>query len=106
MERETIQIAVFEDGSLTTIIANTEIASPSGPGPWPYSITGVPAGSEYYVEAFMDIDGDVFLDDGEPEDLLDPFPIAAIMDDKDFTLVKPLESSNPVSWILLLLLNE
>jgi len=105
-ERQPILVAVFDDAEMTTILAETELASPSGSGPWSYSSTDVPARNEYYVEAFMDFNTDEALDDGEPEGIIGAFGIAASMTGKDVELEGVGSAVMPMPWIPLLLLQE
>ena len=105
-ERSPIYVAIFDNAGLTAILAETEIASPSGSGPWSYSITNVPARNQYYVEAFMDFNTDEALDNGEPEGIIGAFGIAAGMMGKDVELKIKSSAVKPMPWIPLLLLEE
>ena len=105
-ERQPILVAVFEDAQMTTILAETEITSPPGSGPWSYNITNVPARNQYCVEAFMDFNEDEALDDGEPEGIIDAFDIATSMTGKDVELEGEGSALKPMPWIPLLLLQE
>ena len=105
-ERQPILVAVFEDAQMTTILAETEITSPPGSGPWSYNITNVPARNQYCVEAFMDFNEDEALDDGEPEGIIDTFDIATSMTGKDVELEGEGSAVKPMPWIPLLLLQE
>jgi hypothetical protein len=105
-ERQPILAAVFDEVGLTTILAETEVASPSGSGPWSYSITDVPARNQYYVEAFMDFNSDEALDDGEPEGIISAFDIAAGMTGKDVELEGESSALKPMPWIPLLLFED
>jgi hypothetical protein len=88
------------------ILADNEIASPAGSGPWSYSISDVPARNEYWVEAFMDFNTDEALDEGESEGIIGTFGIAASMTDKDVELEGEGSSARPMPWIPLLLLED
>ncbi|MBT8369239.1 MAG: carboxypeptidase-like regulatory domain-containing protein, partial [Deltaproteobacteria bacterium] len=105
-ERSPIYVAIFDSAGLTTVLAETEIASPSGSGPWSYSITNVPARNQYYVEAFMDFNTDDALDIGEPEGIIGAFGIAAGMTGKDVELEIESSAVKPMPWIPLLLLDN
>jgi hypothetical protein len=105
-ERQPILVAVFEDAQMTTILAETEIASPPGSGPWSYNISDLPARNQYCVEAFMDFNEDEALDDGEPEGIIDAFDIATIMTGKDVELEGDGSAVKSMPWIPLLLLQE
>ena len=106
VQRDSIYVAVFDDVGMTTILQETQIASPSGSGPWLYNISDVPARNEYYVEAFMDFNGNVALDNDEPEGILGPFSITSSMTDKNVTLIGDNPVINSMPWIPLLLIGD
>jgi hypothetical protein len=105
-ERSPIYVAIFDSAGLTTVLAESEIASPSGSGPWSYSISAVPARNHYHVEAFMDFNTDETLDNGEPEGIIGGFGIAASMTGKDVELEIERSAVKPMPWIPLLLFDN